>query len=862
MKTTTFKYIFVLFLVSVIVACSTKKDTFLARNSHALSTKYNILYNGQIALDNGYKSVNASETDNFWEILPIERMQVDEEFSEDGTTKNPDFERAEAKATKAIQKHSMNIGGREKNYQMDEAYLLLGKSRYYDERFIPALDAFNYILYKYPTSSNINTARIWREKTNMRLGNDAVVIKNINQILHDVKVDHQVYADANALLAEAFFNLEQNDSTISKLKIATQYTKKNTEKARYRFILGQLFQANQQRDSALAYYQSVIDMNRKGERKYMIQSYAKKAQLFNYETGDQQAFVDRYNKLVDDRENRPFLDVLYYEMGVFFEKTLDQKSALDFYNSSLNTNSKDSYLVASNYRNIGNMYFKNTDYPTAAKYYDSTLVKLNPKTREFVYLKKKRTNLDDVIKYEGIAKQNDSILKVIAYSPEERTTFYQNYIDTLKVSDELKAKAIAKEAEKQENIDRSNQATADAPSLPSFNTFAPPQDNDSKSVFYFYNPTTVAYGKLQFKKLFGNRNLEGNWRSSLANINQAVVQGPVISDSLVAASDSIVSIEPKYTVAYYTDQLPTDSTKIAVIKKDRDFAYYQLGLIYKENLKEYDLASSKLEQLLTFKPEQKLVLPAEYNLYKIYQITDPNKANQIKNTIITQYPDSRYAQIITNPGTIDGFENSADVVYKKQYELYEAEQFTVVLDTIDDLIREYSGEEIVSKFELLKANTLGKTKGLPAYKAALEEVATNYPNSVEGKNAQDILKNQIPTLEKMDFTTVDLKNWKIIYKVAANDATAFKEIEEKFKKFQNDENYMKLTISLDKYDGVNAFVVIHAIKSEAYAYDLAKLLKENKKYLIKQEPIVISSNNYSIVQIKKNIDAYTALKTP
>jgi hypothetical protein len=48
----------------------------------------------------------------------------------------------------------MNIGG-EKNFQIDEAYLMLGKSRYYDQRFIPALDAFNYILYKYPNSSKI-----------------------------------------------------------------------------------------------------------------------------------------------------------------------------------------------------------------------------------------------------------------------------------------------------------------------------------------------------------------------------------------------------------------------------------------------------------------------------------------------------------------------------------------------------------------------------------------------------------------------------------------------------------------------------------------------------------------------------------
>jgi TolA-binding protein len=70
-------------------------------------------------------------------------------------TKHANFERAETKAIKAIQKHSMNIDGGEKNPQMDEAHLMLGKARYYDQRFVPALEAFNYVLYKYPKSDNI-----------------------------------------------------------------------------------------------------------------------------------------------------------------------------------------------------------------------------------------------------------------------------------------------------------------------------------------------------------------------------------------------------------------------------------------------------------------------------------------------------------------------------------------------------------------------------------------------------------------------------------------------------------------------------------------------------------------------------------
>jgi hypothetical protein len=43
----------------------------------------------------------------------------------------------------------------------------------------------------------------------------------------------------------------------------------------------------------------------------------------------------------------------------------------------------------------------------------------------------------------------------------------------------------------------------------------------------------------------------------------------------------------------------------------------------------------------------------------------------------------------------------------------------------------------------LKANTIGKLRGLGSYKKALQFVADNYPNTEEGK-AQDILKDQIP----------------------------------------------------------------------------------------------------------------------
>ncbi|MBZ4035809.1 gliding motility protein [Flavobacterium sp. 17A] len=870
MKKNTLKYSFTLLFLFFLIACSTKKNTFLARSSHSIGTKYNILYNGGIGLDKGLLAIQANNEDNFWKQLPIEKMQFDENFSEGEKAKNPDFEKAETKATKAIQKHSMNIGGRERNWQIDEAYLMLGKARYYDQRFIPAIEAFNYILYKYPESNNIYTAKIWREKTNMRLGNDAIALKNIKILLKKTDLDKQTYADANALLAEAFLNIEEKDSAVARLRIAEEFTRKNEERARYRFILGQMYQAEGKVDSANYFYDAVIDLNRKADRKYMMHAYAKKAQMYDYDKGNDTIFLKMYNKLVADRENRPYYDVLFYEMGNFYDKRKDTKNALVFYNKSLRRKSKDPYLMASAYRNIGNMYFKNTDYTMAAKYYDSTLVKLDPKTREFAFIEKNRKNLDNVIKYEAIAKRNDSIIKVYNLPATERKIYFENYIAELKKKDEAKRLLEEKEKERLANIDlnsRSEVSGNGAVNPQSLGKSSEPEfigmpvgANDNVSTFYFYNPTTVAYGKLQFKKMWGTRTLGGNWR--LAGVKSANDQAmnDTIANKEIANPINDTVVAEKYTVAYYVKQLPTTQSAMDSIGKERNFSYYQLGLIYKEKFKEYNLASDKLEQLLRNNPEEKLVLPSMYNLYKIYQITNPAKAEAIKAEISSKYPDSRYAQILNNK--TDDSSSSPDTEYKKWYKLFEEEKFDEVLANIDNLINQYSGDDIVSKYELLKANTLGKVNGLEAYKKGLENVADNYPNSEEGKNARELLEKQVPVLEKLAFTDVDNKNWKILYRVANTDTKTVKKIEEAIRVFLLVENFERLTTSLDKYNKTESFVVIHGLKSEAYAKDIAGVFRDDKKYKIADPAIIISTDNYKIVQIKKNLEAYLTPKAP
>src|SRR5690554_6386888 len=179
--------------------------------------------------------------DNYWEILPVEKMQILEPvFGQDSIPRNANFRRAEDKAVKAIENHSMSVGGLERNPQMDEAYLLLGKARYYDQRFIPALEAFNYILYKYPDSDRINEIKLRKEKTNIRFGNNSLAIQNLLRLLQETELDEIILAEANAMLAQAYFNEEQYDNAIIYYEKAKELSEIHEEKARYTFIFRQL----------------------------------------------------------------------------------------------------------------------------------------------------------------------------------------------------------------------------------------------------------------------------------------------------------------------------------------------------------------------------------------------------------------------------------------------------------------------------------------------------------------------------------------------------------------------------------------------------------------------------------------------
>ena len=414
-----------------IYSCSPKKDAFINRNYQAVVTEYNVLFNGYNSLNEGVEALDNEYQDNYWEILPIERLQLSEAIILPGQESNAYFQKAEEKAVKAIQKHSMMFRNREKNPQIDEAYLLLGMARYYDQRFIPAQEAFNYILYKYPNSDKINQARVWREKVNLRLENEELAINNLKRLIKLERLQDQEYADAKATLAQAYINLQHKDSAVQELKIAATYTKKNDEKGRYNYIIGQLYLQLGIEDTAIMAFDKVIDLNRKSPRIYMINAHIQKAKLFDMRQGDKNVLLKTLTELEENRENRPYLDIIFRQIGEFYVENDSLEMAESYFNKSLRTNSSNKHLVALNYEAIGEMKFDEKAYKLAGSYYDSTLTNLDSNTKKFLSLKRKKDNLDQVISYETLVQTNDSILKLVSLGEDGRELYFEEVISKL-----------------------------------------------------------------------------------------------------------------------------------------------------------------------------------------------------------------------------------------------------------------------------------------------------------------------------------------------------------------------------------------------------------------------------------------------
>ena len=818
----------------MVVGCSRKKDKFLNKKFHSITTTYNYLFNGNNLFSSGLNELDTREKENFWELIPIEKFKYfNVDFDQERET---NFTRAEEKATLAIQKHSMNVEGKEKNPVMDEAYLLLGKSRYFDNRFIPALEAFNYILYKYPTSELINEVKIWKEKVHIRIDQNNYAIDNLKELLEEQNLSKEERYLENSYIAQAFINTKKLDSSLFYLKKSVFKQKDLLLNTRRKFLLAQLYQELSIQDTAYSIYSEIIDLHRKIPRDFYINSYIKRTMVSDSIDNS----IAELQLLTENFENNNYLDIIFHQIAMLNLKkgellnddksgfTITDSTAINFFNKSLRSDSEEEFLIAKNYNELAELNFRKKNYLEAGQYYDSTLTQLGKKSREFRKIKRKRENLNDLIYYEKISSSLDSIINLIEMPEKKREAYFNNYIKKIK-------EAQKKEKKKSKNFG----------SLNTLSTFS----ETDEGLFYFYNSTAVAYGKSDFKNRWGDRRLADNWRWSITTKDS--------SDKNISETSKNIDNDSLLSAAYYIGLIPKDTIQIDSLRNLRNDAYFRLGSIYKDQFQEYEISNNRLYDLLENNPKINLIPPAKFFIYKNWMMLDSTEtANKFKDDIINNHSDSKYASILLDPNATINSDQDFKLIYESIYQLYENEKYAEVISKCEENIISFSGEPVVSKLEFLKSLAIARVYGFKEYEKALQFIKLNYSVTLEGKEAERILNEVLPQIKNDEFKENKLsENYKIVYVFEKDENDKISQQLNDLQQYIDGVDFLDLRVSEDFYNNIVTFVIVHGLKSYDGSFGLSERLE--KTINIQADSFfVISSDNYKTIQIHKNLEKF------
>ena len=811
------------FLGGMVLACSTQKNNLVNREYHALNTKFNVLFNGKEALEIGKAVLYQNNQDNFLAVLPVEPIVLQGE-DEENKASIPSFNLAEEKAVKAIQKHSMNIGGKQRNRQIQDAYLLLGKARYFDRRFLPALEAFNYLLEGYFGNEDVYyEARLWREKTNLRLRNNALVVDNLKPLAQRIPFGAPLFSDVNATLAQAYINLKNQDSAAVYISQAALAEKDKTTKARYRYIEAQLLERAQHIDSARQAFQTIVSWKRKAPRIFWMQAKLQTIRLqAQLDSVSPLPALERLSKLF---ENQPYLHLIHQQEARYLLSQKQDSLALSYFNKSLRSPNIDTSTQIANYRELADYYFQAGGYVKTGAYLDSLLRQIPEEGRFKMNIQRERDGLDEVIALEQVIRSTDSILSLAAMTKEEQLSFFQNVID------EKRAKELAAIEEDKKG----------------FFSFG----NNPANVFYFYNERLVVQGKQAFLSTWGNRPNSDNWNRQSV-INSASVEEEKASQEQETASFFIE------TPDFFVEQIPTDTLALAALRKDRRQAYLDVGIIYKEKFKNNPLALSRLDKVFQLKPSETQEVSALYHTFKILENTDPERAISYRTTLLERYPDSPFAQIVKDPENFKLEENqSPSGLYERAYRAYLNQEFQAVLKACVNLEVIVSGTPLAPKVAFLKAITLGRLDGEEAYIQNLKKLIELYPNAREANLAITTL-TRLDEERQLKFKPLVLNTYKWVLSFPIEQP--LDQLLVALRKSLDEEQKQAWKITQDAYSRKTHFIVIHSRQQLPETEYFLKKWAELPNFEQNVNNFVLLSAQYEQIQRFKSWEAIH--KTP
>ncbi|MBN2524371.1 MAG: tetratricopeptide repeat protein [Bacteroidales bacterium] len=848
-----FKYsVCISIFVFLIVSCSTKKNTGITRWYHNLTSKYNILFNGEESYNKGMLKLEQSYDDDFTEIIPVFLYTQEDALAAIA----PEMDRSITKATKLITMHSLTVkpdikadkelspkqkefySRKEYNKWIDEAYLLMGKAHFHKMEYSRAEEVFNYILSNYAEDYSIFEARMWLA----RLANEESRFKESEELLNSLErnlgLPKKLKGEVQATIADYYIKQEKYNEAIEHLKSAIEHCSRKPVKTRYTYLLAQLYSQINENILSSEYYSKVIRMN----PPYKMAFNAKISRALAYQSGAgmKKDIEKELRKMLKDDKNIDYQDQIYFALGNLYFKDKNEEKAIENYKLSLQASTDNLKQKAKTNITLADLYYSRPDYINAQAYYDSTVTLIDENYPNYKVILNKSVSLGKLVESINTVHFEDSVLALSYLSEAKLYEIIDEMIDRETKAEE--ERMIKQQELAQQQIDfQANK-----------NDF---ELAGQGNAWYFYNSSVKSLGKKEFMQVWGNRKLEDNWRrknKSSISFGDLDIETSLSEDEQLETTKTAKIITNKKSREYYLQYIPfSDSAKQASHNKIST-GLYTMGEIYEEDLKDNPKAIESYENLLNRYPGNENRLQVYYRLYTIAKIEqDKDRVSKYQQKIINEFPNSNYAKLMTNPNYLQELmsqEHAKIEEYNITYSLFQAENFNQVIARAEKAMKNNPGHELYAKYDYLYTISAGLRKDTLSFIMDLQKFKERYPSTDLAENAELLIKylqNKEPRIIELQKREVA----KQLFSVTSDEEHYFVYIVPSEARI-NQLIFNILNFNLDNFDDLRLEVKKVNLDNKNNLCMVSKF-KNGEESMIYLKKIILDENIFEDVEVQK-----------
>ena len=733
------KYLVFLGSCLILAGCSVEKNTDASRFYNGMTARYNIYFNGYENYKAGLANISNNHRDDFARMINVF------EFSDPSTPSlcSSDMERAIQKASKLIALKSITarpdvkdqrqisvkdktlLEMKEYNKWVDDSYFLIGKARFYKHEFNEASSLFDYCILNANDPEIRTESSIWLA----RVTNETGKYTESSRILSELEINEKTSKSLKSMyyttLADLYVRQKRYSEAIDPLVMAIDIVSGKITRYRLTFLLAQLYEKTGNGSLATSNFQKVIKMR----PPYDVEFYARIniAGVFDVNSMDPVKVKKELEKMLRDTKNVDFQDQIYYALGNMTMKQGKEEEAVEYYRKSATAISQNQNQRGRSFLALANYYFDKPDFIRSGMYFDSTVYFLDPSFPEYKEIQDKSKNLNALVSQLNIIQREDSLQKIARMNESQRNALITTLI----------AQATKDEAERKatDNSDRYNLGQF-------YENERRFQGNiEQEGKWYFYNQSALAFGRTEFRRRWGDRKLEDNWRRlNKTRVNSAQFGGT--DDSEQEGIDTASAVMNYKKPEFYLKDLPLNDSLMAISDDKISTAMMNAGKAYSERLLDQERATETFESLIKRYPESELVPEALYNLYRINKQTNGARSEVYRQQLLLKYPESEYARILSDPEYYEkkmAEMKMAEARYREAYTAYNEERFNDAITLCLDGLQKYPKNQLAPKFQLLRAYSVARTSDERSFKTELNTIIKIWPNTAESKRAEELI---------------------------------------------------------------------------------------------------------------------------